>query len=123
MCIGLIACTSNDEITEQLSSNSEVLINCWTHSMEEDPNSNVQIYRPCDFMEFPVSRFRMTMTLHSDGTAEYLELSPVDAHQTVAGSWRFTEEDSNFQLMNEKEDAILSGTVGELSSDILAIRF
>jgi len=37
-----ISCTTN---MEEDSLRNEFLINCWTHSMEEDPNGETQVYR------------------------------------------------------------------------------
>ena len=121
ICVGLISCTSNSIVQQQLSIESEDLINCWTHSTEED-SDDLQIFRPCASMEFPASRYRLSMTLRPNGTAEYLMLAPDDAHFNVEGSWIYSDENNNFQLLNEKEDAILAGILEEIEEDVLAIR-
>ena len=64
----------------------------------------------------------MTMTLRPDGTAEYRELSPVDAHQLVEGRWVFDESQREFQLLNDKEENVLRANVEELQSDMLSLR-
>jgi len=118
----IFACSSENPMDERNELDTNNFVQCWTHSTEEDTEGNVQHFRPCDSMEFPVSRFRMTMTLRADGTATYLELSPVDAHQTVEGSWRYSEADSNFQLLNEKEATILIGSIDQLNATLLLLR-
>jgi len=90
--------------------------------MEEDPGDGRQIFRPCDSQEFPASRFRMTMTLRSDGSAEYLEMSPIDAHQLVEGRWAFDESQREFQLLNDKEENVLRATLEDLQNDRIALR-
>ena len=39
--------------------NKRNLKGCWTHSYEE----SYDIYRPCDYKEFPPSRYRLTFEL------------------------------------------------------------
>ena len=122
VCVTLAACTSNDIIEETAGFETDRFINCWTHAMEEDPGNGTQIFRPCDSQEFPVSRFRMTMTLRANGTAEYLELSPVDDHQLVEGSWVFDESQREFLLLSEREENVLRATLEDLQSDRIALR-
>jgi hypothetical protein len=118
----LASCTTNEIIEEVAGLETDRLINCWTHAMEEDSGDGTQIFRPCDSQEFPLSRFRMTMTLRPDGTAEYLELSPVNAHQLVEGRWAFDESQREFQLLNDKEENVLRATLEDLQNDRIALR-
>lgn len=109
------SCSSDSQIIDSLQ--TELLVNCWTHSMEEDPNNVTQIYRPCLSREFPESRFRMFMDLKSDGSCEYLELSPVDAHQAVEGSWIFDESTDQLSILNQKGSPVFESKIIDISAD------
>lgn len=100
----------------------ELLINCWTHSIEEDPDGSTQIYRLCQSMVFPASRFRMTFDLKANGTCEYLELSPVDAHNMVNGTWTFDEVSQRLMLFAEKGDPAFMMKVERLEENIAELR-
>lgn len=101
---------------------SEFLINCWTHSMEEDPDGNTQVYRTCDSMNFPNSRFRMVFDLKSDGSCEYLELSPVDAHTMVPGTWTFEMGTQRLMIFAEKGDPAFMMRVEKLEERFAELR-
>jgi hypothetical protein len=107
----LASCTTNEIIEEVEGLETDRLINFWTHAMEEDSGDGTQIFRPCDSQEFPLSRFRMTMTLR-----------PVDAHQLVEGRWAFDESQREFQLLNDKEENVLRATLEDLQNDRIALR-
>lgn len=109
------ACSSSIEMVESL--NTDFLINCWTHSMEEDPDNETQVYRQCDSMVFPASRFRMFMDLKADGTCEYLELSPVDAHQAVKGTWLFDDAQQQLSILNEKGGTVFESKIRTIAAD------
>ncbi len=114
------SCSSNTEMLESL--NTDLLINCWTHSMEEDPDNETQVFRQCDSMVFPASRFRMFMDLKADGTCDYLELSPVDAHQTVKGTWLFDDSQLQLSILNEKGGTVFESKIGTLAADRIDFR-
>jgi len=97
----LLSCSSDPD--EEMFQ-TDLLNNCWTHSMEEDPDGNTQVYRTCDSMDFPPSRFRMVFDLKSDGTCEFLELSPVDAHMMVPGTWSFEVGTQRLMIFAQKGD-------------------
>lgn len=117
--ITLVSCGSNPE--EELV-REEFLINCWTHSMEEDLDGRFQIYRTCQSMTFPESRFRMVFDLKSDGTCEYLELSPVDAHRMVKGTWTFESGTQRLMLFAEKGDPAFMMRVERLEANLAELR-
>lgn len=110
-----ISCTTDADMVE--ISYSDLLINCWTHSMEEDPDDNTQVYRQCQSQDFPPSRFRMFMDLKSDGTCEYLELSPVDAHQSVKGSWIFDQNTEEFSILNHAGKPVFESKITNVEAD------
>lgn len=85
--------------------------------MEEDPDNSTQVFRQCQSRDFPDSRFRMFMDLKSDGTCEYLELSPVDAHQAVPGTWIFNEAQMILSILNEKGGTVFESEIKSISAD------
>ena len=109
--------------TNGLDENSNpLLINCWKHSYEEDPSDGVDLYRPCDSMEFPPSRFRETMTFRENGECEFLVLSPNDAHYFQNGRWEFVNETQTIVIRDEHEAVVKELEVVELASGRLVVR-
>lgn len=107
---------------EEDSLRSEFLVNCWTHSMEEDPDGSTQVYRTCDSMNFPASRFRMVFDLKADGSCEYLQLSPVDAHSMEPGTWTFEIGTQRLMIFAEKGDPAFMMRVEKLEAQFAELR-
>ena len=63
----------------------------WKHSREEEIDS-IQIYRPSDYKEFPISRYRQIYSFKDSGKCDYLVLAPNDAHYFEHGTWTYSEE-------------------------------
>lgn len=120
LCLSFaLSCATN---MEENSLRTEFLVNCWTHSMEEDPDGSTQIYRTCDSMDFPSSRFRMVFDLKSDGSCEYLELSPVDAHMMVKGTWSLESGTQRLMIFAEKGDPAFMMKVEKLEEKLAELR-
>jgi len=115
----VIACSSDMDDT---SLQTDLLVNCWTHSLEEDPDGNTQIFRTCNSMDFPVSRFRMVFDLKADGTCEYLEASPIDAHMLVPGTWRFELATQRLMIFAEKGEPAFMMRVEKLEENLAELR-
>jgi len=120
LCLAFtISCTTN---MDEDSLRTDFLVNCWTHSMEEDPDGTTQVYRTCDSMDFPASRFRMVFDLKADGSCTYLELSPVDAHMMVPGTWSFENGTQRLMIFAEKGDPAFMMTVEKLEEQVVELR-
>ncbi len=104
---------------DNLEVNSKYLINSWTESREE----GLGIYRPSDFKDFPISRFRQTYKFMDKEECEYMVLSPVDAHYLANGSWSFNERMRTLTIYNEYKIIIHKYKVEELSPNLLHITF
>lgn len=86
----LIAC--NDKIDPAGSgSKTSFIQKCWTSSYEEATSTDQQVFRPCDYKEFPISHYRLRFELQPNHVASYLFLSPADAHHMVPGTWNYNE--------------------------------
>jgi hypothetical protein len=91
---------------------SEELVGQWTHSHEEDTDTEM-VFRPATH-KFPRSRGRMSLDLRPDGS--YVESSPgpVDVPEESTGSWAL-----------EGDRLVLEGQAWEVASvepDRLTVR-
>jgi len=85
------------------------LVGHWVRSFEEESTEdpNVEWYRPAESHDFPPARFRMAYRFRADGSCQYLRLSPVDAHETRAGTWDFVDSDPRRILITDTEGVVL----------------
>jgi len=89
---GFSTCVENPE---------KKLLGCWANSREESKEPSVStIFRPCDFKEFPPSRFRFTFELMKAGKCELLMVGPTDAHYMTEGTWTFDKNTQRLELFN-----------------------
>ena len=113
------SCHLNKDIKPNADS---LLINCWKHAYEEETPGDLKVYRPCDFMEFPPSRYRSTYIFKDNNACDYLELSPNDAHFFSTGRWEYNAE-TGILLIKDKNDMVLTTfAVVELAADKLVVR-
>ncbi len=86
----------------------------WKHSYEEQISQGSEsVYRPANFMSFPPSRFRMEYVFNQNGTCQYLELSPTDAHYLK--SCRFSYDNRVIKLYALDADETLIKTLNVLT--------
>ena len=98
------------------------LLGCWTDSREENSsNSNINIYRPCDFKIFPVSRFRFKMDLKKDSNCSWYYLAPNDGHKMKDGTWTFNSEKNVLKIFNLDNGEIKSFIIEQVDENILKI--
>jgi len=77
------------------------LLGCWTNSREESKDPAVStIFRPCDFMEFPPSRFRFSFELMKAGNCKISMVGATDAHYMEAGTWAFDKKTKLLELFD-----------------------
>lgn len=83
------------------------LIGCWTHSREEDKaNSEIMVYRPCDYKEFPPSRYRHKFELHKKGKCSLLDLAFNDAHSMANGTWTYDKKEQVIEIFDKDGESI-----------------
>jgi len=97
LILGFTSCRSHKEIKDEFD---PLILNCWKHSYEEEVDN--KIYRPCDYKEFRISRYRNSFTLEKDGKATYLVLSPNDAHYMEEGKWAYTKNTNSLIIKNNR---------------------
>ena len=99
------------------------LLGCWTESREENTQgSNLFIYRPCDYKEFPPSWFRFRMNLRSDSICSWLVLAANDGHYMVDGTWIFNEDTNKLKLYNKEGKEVLSFIIEAVEKNILKVK-
>ena len=87
---GFSTCVENSE---------KELLGCWKNSREESKDPAVStVFRPCDFMEFPPSRFRFSFELMKAGKCKISMVGPTDAHYMENGTWTFDKKTKVLEL-------------------------
>lgn len=100
------------------------LINCWTNSYEENAADavDIEVYRPCNFKEFPPSRFRMKFDLQKNNVCEYSVLAPNDAHKTSTGTWEYQTNSATLLIKDENDTVVHKFKVMEAQADKLLLK-
>lgn len=99
------------------------LIGCWADSREEnDQNGDISIYRPCDFKEFPRSRFRFKMEIKKNNVCSWLHLSPTDRHHFKEGTWLFDKETNTLKIFDKDKKEAKRFIIFKTAKDILKIK-
>ena len=98
--------TASCKDPDKVSLNHDELLKCWTYSYEETAGDDGLLFRPCDFKEFPLSHFRVRFTLFDNNEATYLQLSPVDAHQIVPGTWNYDDDSKVLTILATSGDTV-----------------
>ncbi|MEM7087870.1 MAG: hypothetical protein AAF489_16935 [Bacteroidota bacterium] len=89
---GYSTCVENQE---------KELLGCWKNSREESKDPSVStVFRPCDFMEFPPSRFRFSFELMKAGECRIAMVGATDAHYMENGTWTFDKKTRLLELFN-----------------------
>ena len=112
-------------------STENLLIGSWTHSQEEQIESNILIYRPTDSKQFPPSWYRNTFSLNPDSTCDYLVLAANDGHYFEKGTWNYNEDTKILTISyTQREvaphlpqiDVVLKFEVIELKKNMLKLK-
>lgn len=89
-----VSTTPSGSSQTQVRINTEYLCQHWVRSREEEHQTDRdQIYRPKNFKEFPVSRFRMQYIFRKNGDCDWYYLAPDDNHHFKPGKWRIDPND------------------------------
>jgi len=98
------------------------LIGCWAHSREENKtNSEIMIYRSCDYKEFPFSRFRHRFELNENGKCTWLNLASNDSHSMIDGTWTYDSKKQIIEIFNTKGKSINKYNLIEYKERIIRI--
>ena len=117
----LISCKTKP----QKNSDSDYpFIGCWMHSYEENPSyESPYFFRPCNFKEFPVSRFRQSFEFMENGDCRWLELADNDAHYFENGTWELNEENMTISVKDKKGNTRFDLKLVEIEKDLLKIDY
>lgn len=103
--------------------NLEEINKHWKHSYEEESEeSDIKIYRPHNYKEFPASRGRMQYIFKEGGDCEWYYLAPDDGHHFRSGKWQIDSEDPEVLILEQGED-LLKYRIMELNKEVLRIKF
>ncbi len=103
--------------------NSSQLIGCWTDSREENKfNKGINVYRPCNYKQFPASRFRFKMNLQKGNSCSYLFLAPTDGHFMKKGTWSFDKQTNALKIFDDKKKVIKQYIIYEVNKNVLKIK-
>ena len=95
----------------------------WTNSYEEETiNHETEIFRPSNYKEFPLSRYREKLTFAQDSNCSYLVLAPNDGHYFKNGKWSFENRENNIvQILDTSGVAYKKFQIVELKQDLLKL--
>ena len=115
--IMITSCKNN-----QTSNQKTLLEKSWTHSSEESNSGEFEIYRPSDYKEFPVSRYRQVFNFKDNDQCEYLALEANDAHDMKYGKWELDEKANNIKIYNAHSELLYEYEIIELKDDLLKLK-
>jgi hypothetical protein len=99
------------------------LIGCWTHSREEDKiNSEIMVYRSCNYKEFPPSRYRHRFELKENGKCIVLSLASNDSHSMSEGTWIYKRKKQIIVIFNAKGKSINKFRLIEFNENIMKLK-
>jgi hypothetical protein len=99
------------------------LLGCWVNSREESKVPSVStIFRPCDFKEFPPSRFRFTFELMKAGKCKIGMVGPTDAHYMENGTWAFDKKTNLLELFNAEGNSHRKFEVLDFGENLLELK-
>lgn len=98
------------------------LYQVWVHSHEENPSGSVQIYRPENSRQFPVSRFRDVFEFKDDGNCRYLFLSPNDAHFMKDGTFVYVPDTGDLTVNDDTGQAVYKFRLIQLEDEVMTLQ-
>jgi hypothetical protein len=115
--LAITGCEKNNEII-QIS----FLENSWTQSYEEKTSEKIEIYRPSDYKNFSLSRYRQSFNFHDNDVCEYLVLAANDGHYMESGNWEYSEKTNIIKIFNSNSEILYEFEVVELTNDLLKLK-
>ena len=97
------------------------LYNSWTNSWEEQTSGDsTKIFRPSNYKEFAISRYREVLIFNQNNTCSYLVLAPNDAHYFQNGRLTLVDQEKNiFAILDSTEQVYKKFQITELKKDLL----
>lgn len=113
--ISFSACDTIKKVDESMLKNS------WTHVYEEDTDG-IKIFKPTHSQEFAPSRYRLVLNLKENNQAEYLVLSPNDAHYMEKGTWHYNTDTQQLAIKDNNNNTIHMYEVLEVTDNLLRVK-
>lgn len=110
------SCKKNDEVN-----NVAFLEKSWTQSFEEKTSDEIEIYRPSDFVDFPLSRYRQIFKF-DDNACHYLVLAENDGHYMAKGSWEYNDKTNIIKIFSSNSQMIYEFEVVEVTEHLLKMK-
>lgn len=110
--IGLTSCNTVKKADISLLENN------WTHAYEEDKDG-VRIFKPSQSQDFAPSMYRLNLVLKANNEAEYLVLSPVDAHFMETGKWKYNADTRELLITDNDNRPVHRYKVIEVTNNLL----
>lgn len=107
---------SNDTIQKSM------LEKGWTQSFEEKSSEGIEIYRPSDYRDFSISRYRQIFNFYENNICDYRVLAANDGHYMESGSWEFNGQTNIITIFNSKLEVLYEWEVIELKSKVLKMK-
>jgi len=99
------------------------LLGCWKNSREESKDPALStVFRPCDFMEFPPSRFRFSFELLKAGECKISMIGSTDAHYMENGTWTFDRKTNQLELFNAEGNSHRKFEVLNIGENLLELK-
>lgn len=117
-CAVFIALASCTTVKKQ---DNSMLKNSWTNVHEEN-RDGVMVFRPTHSQEFAPSMYRLVLDLKENNLAEYLVLSPMDAHYMESGKWRFDSNSQQLTITDKSDKTVHAYKVLEVTKDLLRVK-
>jgi hypothetical protein len=117
MVIVISSCEKNDEII-QIS----LLEKSWIQSYEEKTSEEIEIFRPSNFKEFPLSRYRQFFNFDNNNVCHYSKLAPNDGHFMENGRWKYMDKTNIIKVFNSNYEMLFAFEVIELTDNLLKLK-
>lgn len=95
------------------------IINLFKEWVDSRERKDVLVWRPIDYKEFPLTRFREKIVFHENGVYEILRLAPDDRHYFEKFRWRLSKDNSKiivyFEANGNRRSSALIDTFDEVT--------
>lgn len=117
--VGFTNCEHNDDSDAIKKS---LLEKSWIQSYEEKTSEAIEIFRPSDYKEFPLSRYRQIFHFYENKICDYRVLAANDGHYMASGSWMLNSQKNTITIYNSENKVLYVWEVVELKDTILKMK-
>lgn len=103
------------------NTDTSLLKNDWKHAYEEDKDG-ISVFRPSISQDFAPSMYRLQLILKDSNEAEYLVLSPVDAHYMESGKWDYDAGTRQLVITDKEGKTVHQYEIVEVTDNLLRVK-